>query len=174
MTLVSSLPAAEPLGAGVESPSATIRRHSASFALASRLLPAPVRHSVHVLYAYCRRADDAIDLVSPAQAPAALARLRQELEGVFAGRVMAEPLVAELQRVAFERRIPRQYLDALLDGFELDARGARYTTLSELHRYCWCVAGAVGAMMCHVLGVRRQRDVVSGVHLGMAMQLTNI
>src|SRR5689334_15442626 len=99
MTLVSSVAAAAPSGAGVDSPGAIIRRHSASFALASRLLPAPVRHSVHVLYAYCRRADDAVDLVSPAQAPAALVRLRQELEGIFAGRAMAEPLAAELQRV---------------------------------------------------------------------------
>jgi phytoene synthase len=29
-------------------------------------------------------------------------------------------------------------------------------------------------MMCHVLGVRRERALKHGVHLGMAMQLTNI
>ncbi len=174
MNLVSGLPGHLPMDAEAGTASAVIRRHSASFALASRLLPAPVRHSVHVLYAYCRRADDAIDLVPPAGAPAALTGLRQELDRIYAGCAMGDPLVAEFQRVAFERRIPRQYLEAMLDGFELDVQSTRYATLEELLHYCWCVAGAVGAMMCHVLGVRRERDVVHGVHLGMAMQLTNI
>ena len=46
--------------------------------------------------------------------------------------------------------------------------------MSELHYYCWCVAGSVGAMMCHVLGAAGDRAVVHGAHLGMGMQLTNI
>jgi phytoene synthase len=52
--------------------------------------------------------------------------------------------------------------------------GARYATLNELYRYCWCVAGSVGAMMCHVLGAPSSPAIVHGVHLGMAMQLSNV
>jgi phytoene synthase len=154
--------------------SAIIRHHSASFALASQLLPPATRDHAHALYAYCRRADDAVDLVSPAQGPAALARLRLELDAVYAGQALADPIASGLQRVVFERRIPKAYPDALLDGFELDVKGNRYATSFELHHYCWCVAGSVGAMMCHVMGVRRESAVVHGAHLGMAMQLTNI
>jgi phytoene synthase len=83
-------------------------------------------------------------------------------------------VLAEFQRVVFEAGIPRAYPEALLQGMRADAEGARYYTLRELHRYCYYVAGSVGGMMCHVLGVRRARAVVHGVHLGMAMQLTNI
>jgi phytoene synthase len=154
--------------------SAIIRRHSKSFALASQLLPPAARDHAHALYAYCRRADDAVDLVDPAQAPGALERLRLELDAVYDGHALSQPIASEFQRVVFERRIPRAYPEALLDGFELDARGARYATLLDLHRYCWCVAGSVGAMMCHVMGVRREPAVVHGAHLGMGMQLTNI
>jgi 15-cis-phytoene synthase len=154
--------------------SAIIRRHSKSFALASKLLPSATRGHSHALYAYCRRADDAVDLTTPAQAPGALERLRVELDAVYAGDLLTEPIASEFQRVVFERRIPRAYPEALLDGFELDVRGTSYATLFDLHHYCWCVAGSVGAMMCHVMGVRRESAVVHGAHLGMGMQLTNI
>ena len=40
--------------------------------------------------------------------------------------------------------------------------------------YCYRVAGVVGLMMCHVLGVRDERALPQAAHLGMGMQLTNI
>lgn len=153
---------------------AIIRKHSKSFSLASLLLGPGLRDDAAGLYAYCRRADDAVDLVAPAEAPARVAQLRAELDDVYAGRRLTEPVLVEFQRLAFERQLPRQYPEALLEGFQLDAEGKSYETRSDLYHYCWCVAGSVGAMMCHVLGVRRERAVVHGAHLGMAMQLTNI
>jgi hypothetical protein len=44
---------------------ATIAHHSKSFALASRLLPDAIANDAVLLYAYCRRTDDAIDLAPP-------------------------------------------------------------------------------------------------------------
>ena len=41
---------------------------------------------------------------------------------------------------------------ALLEGFEWDARGRRYDTIDELYDYCARVAGTVGAMMALVVG----------------------
>jgi phytoene synthase len=153
---------------------AIIHTHSKSFSLASLLLAPVERQRAEALYAYCRRADDAIDLAPAPQMAVRLRALRRELDAVYAGHALREPTLAEFQRVVFETRIPRDYPEALLQGFALDAEGARYETVLDLYRYCWCVAGSVGAMMCHVLGVRRERAVVHGVHLGMAMQLTNI
>jgi phytoene synthase len=153
---------------------AIIRRHSASFSLASLLLEPGQRRNAEALYAYCRRADDAVDLVAPAQGRAALSRLRDELDAVYSGRALSAAVPSELQRLVFELDIPRDYPEALLDGFELDVVGATYESMSDLHRYCWCVAGSVGAMMCHILGAPTAPAIVHGVHLGMAMQLTNI
>lgn len=153
---------------------AIIRQHSKSFSLASTLLGPGLRDAAAGLYAYCRRADDAIDLVSPELAPERLRQLRAELDDVYAGRSLDEPVLVEFQRLVFERHIPRAYPEALLEGFQLDVAGETYPNLYALYHYCWCVAGSVGAMMCHVLGVRRERAVRHGAHLGMAMQLTNI
>ena len=63
----------------------SIERHSASFALAARLLPAELGMDAAVAYAFCRRADDAIDLVPAAEQASALDRLRGELAQVYAG-----------------------------------------------------------------------------------------
>jgi phytoene synthase len=153
---------------------AVIRAHSRSFSLASLLLGSETQHDAIALYAWCRRADDAIDLAPTHQTLTALSGLWRELDDVYDGRALSEPTLAEFQRVAFERQIPRAYPQALLEGFMLDAASAEYETISDLYRYCWCVAGSVGAMMCHVLGVRRERAVMHGAHLGMAMQITNI
>jgi len=153
---------------------AIIAHHSKSFSLASVLLGPGLRDAAAGLYAYCRRADDAVDLVAPELAPSRVAQLSAELDDVYAGRSLSDPVLVEFQRLVFERHIPRQYPEALLEGFRLDAEGMSYETRFDLYRYCWCVAGSVGAMMCHVLGVRRESAVLHGAHLGMAMQLTNI
>jgi phytoene synthase len=64
---------------------AVIAHHSKSFALASRLLPAEGRDDASIVYAWCRRADDAVDLVPLADQPRAVALLNHELAAIYAG-----------------------------------------------------------------------------------------
>jgi phytoene synthase len=147
---------------------------SKSFALAGRLLPAACRDDAAVLYAFCRRADDAIDLVPPAAQPEAVRRLRAELDAVFQGRPQSHPTLAAFQELARRRRIPRLYADELVAGFAMDAAGHRYRSWADLRLYCYRVAGVVGLMMCHVMGISDERRLANAAALGMAMQLTNI
>jgi phytoene synthase len=153
---------------------ASIERHSASFALAARLLPAQLGTDAAIVYAFCRRSDDAIDLVPVSRQASALARLRAELDQVYSGEALADPLLAAFEDVVRRRRVPREYPDALLDGMEMDVIGASYPDHDSLLVYCYRVAGAVGLMMSHVLGVRSAEALRHAAHLGMAMQLTNI
>lgn len=148
-------------------------RGSKSFALAGALLGRRARDDAAVLYAWCRRADDRVDDVDPDYAPAALRNLAKELDDVFDGRVCA-PLDVALHELVSRRQIPKAYFQALLDGFAMDAQGATYRTSGELDLYAYRVAGVVGLMMCHVLGVRADRCLKAAARLGMAMQLTNI
>lgn len=153
---------------------ATIAEHSKSFALASRLLPEAIADDAVVLYAYCRRADDRIDLAPPSEHEARLAELEREIDALYAGGAMDDPLLEAVQREVLRLRIPRAYLDELIAGMRMDAADFRYETWGDLLRYCYRVAGTVGLMMCHVMGVRRTEALVHAAHLGMAMQLTNI
>ena len=156
----------------VEACREVLAKKSKSFALAARLLPGSVADDAAVVYAWCRRADDLID-EGPGD-DAALGRLREELAAIYAGRPQPETQLAAFQEVALRRAIPRVYLEELLEGMAMDVRKTSYRTLAELLLYCHRVAGTVGLMMCHVMGVRNALALPRAVHLGLAMQLTNI
>jgi phytoene synthase len=147
---------------------------SKSFALAARLLPREVASNVVVLYAYCRRADDAVDLAPPEQQALRLAELRAELDLVYGRKEPAHPELAAFWQVVRDCEIPRAYVEDLLSGMQMDVEGVSYETLADLALYAYRVAGVVGLMMCHVMGVRDPRALEHAAHLGIGMQLTNI
>lgn len=153
---------------------ASIAQHSKSFALASTLLPRSRRDHVAVIYAWCRRVDDGIDLVQSREQPAALQRLRLELESVFAGEALRDPVLTAFQTTVQELSIPRTYPEALLDGMAMDVSDYRYESWRDLLLYSYRVASTVGLMMCHVMDVRDPKALPHARDLGIAMQLTNI
>ena len=75
----------------------SIRVHSKSFSLASRVLPEPARTHAVSLYAWCRRADDAVDLVEGPEQSTALSALSGELDGVYDGASLTDPILIDFQ-----------------------------------------------------------------------------
>jgi phytoene synthase len=150
-----------------------IRRHSKSFFLSSLLLPARVREASWALYAFCRRADDAVD-VEAAGGMARVESLRRRLDGVYAGRAEDDAIDRAFAAVVERHAIPRALPEALLAGMEMDARGVRYATDDELYVYCFRVAATVGLMMTRVMGAAADVAYLRAADLGVAMQLTNI
>jgi len=151
---------------------ALMRGGSKTFFAASLLLPARVRAPASALYAYCRLADDAIDLGTDPFA--AMAVLQARLDAIYAGRPGSAEADRALSQVVHRHAIPRVLLDALLEGFLWDAQGRRYETLADVEDYGARVAGAVGAMMALVMGNHSAQALARACELGVAMQLTNI
>ncbi len=149
-----------------------MRGGSKSFFAASLLLPARVRAPATALYAFCRIADDAIDLGDdPLDA---MHGLQQRLDAIYAQRPWAIDADRALACVVHQHAVPRALLDALLEGFVWDAAGRRYETVDDLEAYGARVAGTVGAMMTLVMGVRDPAALARACELGVAMQFTNI
>lgn len=153
---------------------AAMKTHGKSFSFASLALPRKLRDDTAAIYAYCRRADDAIDLVSPDEARAALERLEAELADIYAGVPQTDPVLAAFADVVERRAVPRHYPSELLAGMRMDVEHTPYESLNDLLTYCYRVAGTVGLMMCHVFGVVSARAKLGAAHLGIAMQLTNV
>lgn len=149
-----------------------LRGGSRTFFAASLVLPRRVSEPAIALYAFCRLADDAVDL--GCDRIAAVARLRDRLDRAYQGYPM--PLAADraFADVVHRFAIPRDLPEALLEGLAWDAAGRQYETISELYAYAARVAGAVGAMMTLVMGQRDPAIVARACDLGVAMQLTNI
>jgi phytoene synthase len=152
---------------------ALLRTGSHSFHLASLLLPRRVSEAATALYAFCRLADDAIDLPGGA-ASRALDQLHAQLDRIYAGRPAAQPMERLLSGVVEQHGIPRTLLAALLEGFEWDAAGRRYLSAAALNAYAARVAGSVGALMTLLMQVRTPALLARACDLGVAMQLTNI
>lgn len=151
---------------------ALMRGGSKTFFAASRLLPARVRVPAIALYAFCRVADDAIDLSDDRST--ALAGLMQRLDDIYAQRPQAFESDRALACVVRQFALPKALLLALLEGFAWDAEGRRYETLEDLQAYGARVAGSVGAMMAVIMRARDEQAVARACDLGVAMQLTNI
>ena len=151
---------------------ATIRQGSRSFFAASLLLPNRVREPAIALYAFCRLADDAVDLHG-GRMPA-LEDLRQRLRRAYEGRPASLPADRALADVVARFEIPKALPEALLEGIAWDAGERHYEDLSDLRAYAARVAGSVGAMMSILMGAREPEMVARACDLGVAMQLTNI
>jgi len=151
---------------------ALMRGGSKSFFAASLLLPARLRAPATALYAFCRLADDAIDMGTDPHA--AMRDLETRLDAIYTGRPGTLDADRALAHVVHRFNVPRALLDALLDGFLWDAQGRHYDTLDEVEDYGARVAGTVGAMMALIMDTRSETALARACELGVAMQLTNI
>jgi len=149
-----------------------IRHGSLSFHAASKLLPARVRDPALALYAFCRLADDEVDL--KAEKAEAVLRLRDRLDLVYRGQPREAAADRAFAHVVEAFEMPRALPDALLEGLAWDAQGRTYASISDVRAYSARVASAVGAMMSVLMGVRDAHALARACDLGVAMQLTNI
>lgn len=156
---------------------ATIFRGSKSFSLASLFFEKSLREPVYYLYSWCRYCDDMTDEelgLTKQERLERLSDLRRMTDLAFAGQPENHPVFQGLSYIAVTYKIPSYYAQELLNGMQMDIEGTQYQTLKELELYCYRVAGVVGLMMCHIMGVSNNKALKNACSMGMAMQLTNI
>ena len=136
-----------------------------------------------LLYAWCRRCDDIADaqelggeLGDQSDGADRLTSIRVLTNRAFEGLPTADPAFDAFGLVAKECRITRAMAADVIDGFALDAKDWRPRKESDLLRYCFHVAGAVGVMMAAVMGVdpKDEETLDRACDLGLAFQLANI
>ena len=149
-----------------------IKNGSLSFHAASRLLPNAVRNSCLALYAFCRLADDEVDLKEDKSA--SVYDLVERLDKVYSGSPRDLPMDRAFARMVEETEMPRALPEALIEGLVWDAMERRYQTFDELVAYSARVASSVGVMMCVIMRQRDSNVLARACDLGVAMQLTNI
>jgi 15-cis-phytoene synthase len=149
-----------------------LRNGSRTFYAASFLLPRHIREPASALYAFCRLADDAVDVDGGSLT--AIRVLRERLNLAYAGRPSDDPVDRAFAETINRFDIPKELPEGLIAGLEWDASGRRYREATELQAYAVRVAGTVGAMMAILMRVRSPSLVARACDLGIAMQLTNI
>ena len=159
---------------------ATMRAGSKTFFLAARLLPRALYADFAAVYAFCREADDAVDLSRDPLAASAGQSARLEAIARAAGNdegdIATLPRASDraLARVLRRRKLRLAPLRALLEGFCWDAAGRTYPRVHDTLAYAARAAGSVGVLLAELVGVRAPWALARAADMGVAMQLTNI
>lgn len=148
-----------------------IRSNSKSFYKAFSQLPKEKAWSVYAVYAFCRIADDSIDVK---QNPLLLSELEKELVSFEKGDIPDHPMWHALNLVfqIFDMNI-QAFFD-MLEGQKKDIHFHQPENQEELEEYCYYVAGTVGLMLLPILSDNASNLKEQAVSLGCAMQITNI
>jgi phytoene synthase len=143
------------------------RREAKNFAYGIMMLPRAKRQAIAAIYAFARRVDDVADgELPPEEKRVRLEELRGALE-----EDPADPVFLALRDACERFGIPREPLEALVDGGLQDIEQSTYRDFADLRGYCEKVAGAVGLACVPVYG---SDDSEHAMTLGIALQLINI
>jgi 15-cis-phytoene synthase len=150
------------------------RKSRSNFFYAFLCLPRPQREALYAVYAFCRIVDDAVDVGQDQPAKRKeLDRWRGEIAQVFDGSP-THPAAQRLQAAVKLFPIPREALNEIIAGVEMDLDRSTYKTFDDLYPYCYRVASAVGLCCIEIFGYSDARAREYAVNLGVALQLTNI
>jgi phytoene synthase len=164
----------------------TARREAGNFYWSFRLLPREARQSMCALYAFMRHTDDLADREAPVHnRQADLNAWRKRLDSALdhqpptsapANSALDWPGFPALVKTVENRRIPRRYLHAVIDGMVMDLGPVRIRDAAEFERYCWHVASVVGLCCLHIWGFEADAGKAEKLaeRLGLAFQRTNI
>ncbi len=155
-----------------------IAKGSKSFSLAAKIFAPETRNAAFFLYGWCRYCDDQVDHAGHAddaiELNSRLEALKRKTASAFSQEPQSEAVFIALQYIVHRYAIPSHYALELIEGMAMDVQSVRYRTFHDLLLYCYRVAGTVGLMMSHVMGVRDEQALKHAADLGIAMQLTNI
>lgn len=151
-----------------------VRRSGSNLAFAFAVLPHDKRRDMRVFYAFCRIVDDIADR-SDLDLEVRRDRLGYWRELVTGTRSDPQKgIERELVELIGKYDLPRDTLEDIISGVEMDFEQNRFETFEALKQYCYGVASAVGLISIEIFGYEDPRTRDYAEKLGYAFQLTNI
>lgn len=153
-----------------------IQNYSNSFYYTFSHLPKEKANAVYAIYAFCRMADNAVDLHdSTAEKVTRLEQLHDELVLFQHNKELDLPLWRALRDVFNRYEMNIQPFFEQLEGQAMDISFKAPRTIDELLKYSYHVAGTVGLMLLPIIAKTHYQQLRPiAIKLGNAMQLTNI
>jgi len=149
------------------------KRARSNLAFALLALPAERRRDMVSFYAFCRVVDDIADEETHPIAERK-AQLQAWKNTLLHGAPSPDPLLDEVLALAPKYDFSPALLAELIDGVASDLGRTRFETFEELLHYCYQVASVVGLVSIKIFGHSHPDTQKYALHLGYALQLTNI
>lgn len=149
------------------------RRAQSNLAFALLSLPKQRRRDMVSFYAFCRVVDDVADddSIPTHQRQVALKTWKDAVLGLGPS---PDPLLNEVVALAPKYGFDPALLGEIIDGVSSDLNRTRFETYEELLHYCYQVASVVGLVSIHIFGHQHPDTNRYALHLGYALQITNI
>ncbi len=135
-----------------------------NFPVAMRLLPARFRNDLLAVYRYARRVDTLGD-EAPGDRRRALAEVAAEVQALYRGEPVRNPVVAGLANTVQRCLLPADPLLALVHANVMDQDVHSYATFDDLLGYCSYSANPVGEIVLHIF------DCVSANRLALSNRI---
>ena len=146
-----------------------------SFYAGMRVLPKAEREAMFAVYGFCRQVDDIADDLDGERSErrAALDAWRADIEALYAGGDPGRP--SRVAEPVHGFGLAKADFLAVIDGMQMDAdEDIRAPSMAKLDLYCDRVASAVGRLSVRIFGMDEGPGEALALHLGRALQLTNI
>jgi 15-cis-phytoene synthase len=152
-----------------------VARSRSNFYYSFVVLPAKKKRAFCAVYAFMRYCDDVSDGAARLEDKRALLRdWRFQLDAAYDGTLGSNPILPAFRDTVRAFSIPKEYFHWILDGAEMDLDVLQYETFSDLYKYCFNVASAVGLVCLQIFGFSDERAKKYAEQCGIAFQLTNI
>ena len=151
----------------------TLKYRAKTFYFASLFLPKVIKKDIENLYIFCRYLDDLGDdlNLNKTQSFKKLKIIKKQI----LKKKSTTPAVRNFINLMIKHKINRSIPIELINGIEYDLKKqVNIKTFEELIKYSFQVAGTVGFMFCKIIKVKDKKQILGGIQLGIAMQLTNI
>ncbi len=151
-----------------------IKEHSKTFYRAFSILPKPQKNAVWAIYTFCRTVDDIVD---ESQNPKEqLDLFKKEFDTFLQGQLPSNHFMwIALQDVFNRYTMNIHAFKDMITGQEMDIKEKQYHSMNEILTYSYHVASSVGLMLLPVIAPENEQKLrEDAIHLGYAMQLTNI
>ena len=151
----------------------TLKYRAKTFYFASLFLPKEIKKDIENLYIFCRYIDDLGDDLNLNKTHS-FKKLKIIRKQILKKRSTI-PAVRNFINLMIKHKINKSIPIELINGIEYDLKKqVNIKTFEELIKYSYQVAGTVGFMFCKIIKVKDKKQILGGIQLGIAMQLTNI
>ncbi len=153
------------------------RRYGSTYYWATALLPRGKRLHVHALYAFCRYADDIVDVpetaISSTASEQALTDFGDRLFNDLDRGTSDDPVLKAVINTVDELHIDPKCFARFLHSMHMDFSHSTYETFDDLMEYMDGSAAVIGEMMLPILEPTDAAAFEPARQLGIAFQLTN-
>lgn len=146
------------------------RERDENFPVSLLFLPRRHRGALHAIYAFARTVDEYGDSYA-GDRTARLHRLEEDLDLLWSGHAVSDPVLSRLQPVVRCHSLPREPFHALIRANLQDQVVHRYETFADLRCYCGLSAEPVGRLVLEVFGQSTPEAVALSDQVCTALQL---